>query len=139
VPTATLGTDVRILASGLGDVGGPVDVTVALTGRSILPLSPIHLTWCELGNGDVAVRWIRRSRAGLRWVDGVDAPLAEEREVYRVALVSPDGRAIAVQTTEPALTVQRADRIAGLSLAVRQVGAHGESAALNGMIPAWVD
>jgi hypothetical protein len=139
VPTATLGTDVRIVASGLGDVGGPVDVTVALTGRSILPLSPTHLTWCELGNGDVAVRWIRRSRAGLRWVDGVDAPLAEEREVYRVALVSPDGRAVAVQTTEPALTVQRADRIAGLSLAVRQVGAHGESAALNGMIPAWVD
>lgn len=139
LPTVALGASVRILASGLGDVDGPVDATVTLTGRSLLPPSPTHLRWAERGNGDVAVQWIRRSRTGLRWADGVDVPLVEEREVYRVMLVYPDGRSVTVETTEPALEVQRADRLAGLSLAVSQIGACGESAAVHTMISAWSD
>lgn len=137
LPGTAQGGDLRIMASGPGDVEGPVEVALTLAGTSILPLSPTYLTWSEVGNGDVTVQWVRRSRAGLRWVDGVDAPLAEEREVYQIALLYPDGRGATVETTEPTLVIRHVDRIVGLSIAVTQVGAHGQSYPLHGMIPAW--
>lgn len=137
LPGTAQGGDLRIMASGPGDVEGPVEVALTLAGTPILPLSPTHLTWSEVGNGDVTVQWVRRSRAGLRWVDGVDAPLAEEREVYQIALLYPDGRGGTVETTEPTLVIRHVDRIVGLSIAVTQVGVHGQSYPLHGMIPAW--
>lgn len=137
LPGTAQGGDLRIMASGPGDVEGPVEVALTLAGTPILPLSPTHLTWSEVGNGDVTVQWVRRSRAGLRWVDGVDAPLAEEREVYQIALLYPDGRGGTVETTEPTLVIRHVDRIVGLSIAVTQVGVHGKSYPLHGMIPAW--
>ncbi|MBL0116518.1 MAG: hypothetical protein IPP45_14625 [Sphingomonadales bacterium] len=55
-----------------------------------MPLAPVHLRADLLDNGDTEIRWVRRSRAGWRWLDGVDAPLAEETERYRIAMM-PDG------------------------------------------------
>jgi hypothetical protein len=138
LPVAALGTEVRIMASGPGDVEGPVEVTLRLGGASVLPLSPTHVTWRELGDGDVAVQWIRRSRAGLRWIDGVDAPLGEEREAYRITLLYPDGRTDAIDATATTITLSRASRISGVELAVRQVGAHGESSPARIAIPGWI-
>lgn len=138
LPVAALGTDLRIMASGPGDVAGPVEVALRLAGTSVLPLSPTHATWRELGDGDVAVEWIRRSRAGLRWIDGVDAPLGEEREAYRITLHYPDGRADTIEASNPSLVVARASRISGVDLAVRQVGAHGESSPMRLSIPGWI-
>ena len=51
----------------------------------------MHLRADLLDNGDTEIRWVRRSRAGWRWLDGVDAPLAEETERYRIAM-TPDGQ-----------------------------------------------
>ena len=50
------------------------------------PLSPVGL-WAELqSNGDLLISWTRRSRLGFAWVDGVDAPLGEATERYRVLI-----------------------------------------------------
>ena len=68
------------------------------------------------------MRWTRRSRAGWRWIDGVDAPLGEERERYRVTLAS--GRE--VECDAPALWVPDADRG---RVEVRQRGTVAESRA----------
>ena len=35
--------------------------------------------------------WTRRSRAGWRWLDGVEAPLGEESESYDIRLSDADG------------------------------------------------
>ena len=83
------------------------------------------------------MRWLRRSRLGWRWSDGVDTPLGEEREAYRVTLVSGDGRARTIETVAPLFVVARAERASGVTLAVRQVGAHGESAAASIHVPDW--
>ena len=43
-------------------------------------------------DGRYDLSWIRRSRAGWPWIDGVDAPLGEDREAYRLT-IQPDGGA----------------------------------------------
>ena len=137
LPLSMIGGELRIMATGPGDTAGPVEVIVPVRGRSILPLSPVHLCWHESGDGDAAVQWLRRSRNGWRWIDGVDAPLAEEREAYRIVLTRGDGSARTIDTGVPALAVARADRIGGATIDVRQVGAHGESVAAHIVIPDW--
>jgi hypothetical protein len=74
-------------------VGSSIDASMAggsasivLSGESLRPLSPVGL-WAELqSNGDLLISWTRRSRLGFAWVDGVDAPLGEATERYRVLI-----------------------------------------------------
>lgn len=55
------------------------------------PLAPVHLQAGITADGAVAVRWIRRTRIdGDSW-QGLDVPLGEEREAYRVRLVDASG------------------------------------------------
>ena len=73
---------------------------------------------------------MRRSRAGWRWIDGADAPLVEERELYRVTIAAEDGTARTVETDAPTLTLTAAERGSGaLTVAVRQAGLFGDSPA----------
>jgi hypothetical protein len=53
---------------------------------------------------------VRRSRAGWRWLDGVDAPLAEEAERCRVALTPVGGPQRVVEQTSTRYTYSAADR-----------------------------
>lgn len=55
-----------------------------VTGRALQPLPPVHGAARVLADGAIAFSWIRRSRTGFGWIDGVDAPLGEERERYAV-------------------------------------------------------
>ncbi|MDO7843754.1 phage tail protein [Sphingomonas immobilis] len=136
LPLSALGRAVRVIASGIGDTGGPVSVTAGMTGLSVLPPAPVGLRAVELGGGDVFLRWTRRSRAGWRWIDGVDAPLAEEREAYRLTIES-GGVARIVETSAPEWTVTAAERGTGLRVTVRQTGAAGESPAAEINIGHW--
>jgi hypothetical protein len=70
------------------------------------------------------LRWTRRSRAGWRWSDGVEAPLVEETEAYRVTVT--EGDAVRdLHTDRPWLALPPA---AGMTVAVRQRGTWAESA-----------
>ena len=139
LPVSALGGELTIMAAGPGDVAGPVEARMAVRGTSLLPPSPIGLGWREIGDGDAAVRWLRRSRVGWRWIDWVDAPLGEEREAYRITLTHGDGRVRTIETDLPTLVVPRADRAGGVTIAVRQVGAHGESVERQIVIPDWIE
>ncbi|MFA6606008.1 MAG: hypothetical protein WCS75_03310, partial [Sphingomonas sp.] len=57
---------------------------------------------------------------------------------YRITLLYPDGRTDAIDATVPTFTLSRASRISGVELAVRQVGAHGESNPARIAIPGWI-
>ncbi len=137
LPLAAVGGDVRIMASGPGDAAGPVEIVTPLRGTSIVPPAPVQLRWSETGDGAAAVRWVRRSRIGWRWIDRVDAPLGEERELYRVLLTHGDGTTRGTETAAAALVVAAAERVGGVTLQVRQVGALGESPAAQIAIPPW--
>lgn len=121
LPLASLGSEVRVMASGVGDAE-PVVAGATVTGASVLPPAPVAVRVVE---GGAAVVWTRRSRAGWRWLDGVDAPLGEEGEAYRVSVTSGGGTRELVPA-EPRVTLNAAER-AGATVTVRQRGTYGES------------
>lgn len=132
LPLASLGKNVRLLASGVGDLTGPAAAEAAIDGASLRPPAPVGLQWVASDDGGGVVRWTRRSRAGWRWLDGADAPLAEEAERYRVE-VGP--RSLVVEA--PATTVTAAERAARpLAVTVRQLGTYAESRAVTLIVPA---
>ena len=119
LPMAALGRTVHLLASGVGDAE-PVEAVAPITGLSVAPPPPVAL---HVDGG--AVRWTRRSRAGWRWLDRVDAPLGEEREAYRITVASAEGvRELEVEA--PALVLTPGERTDAI-VTVRQRGTHAES------------
>jgi hypothetical protein len=123
---------VRVMGAGIGDGDAPPEVAVPVSGASTAPPAPVHFRVRRVG-GDVALSWVRRSRAGWRWVDGVDAPLAEEREAY---VVSFDGAPGLLSVDAPGLTIPAGEVPTGASIVrVRQVGALGLSRAAEAAVP----
>lgn len=119
LPLATIGGSLAVMAAGMGESEAPVRVDAPVTGASVLPPSPVH---ARLDPATDVLHWARRSRAGWGWIDGRDAPLAEESEAYR--LVFADGSSI--ETSAP-----QADSPgdAALPLTLRQRGTNGLSPA----------
>ncbi|MDN4633372.1 phage tail protein [Sphingomonas sp. PsM26] len=136
LPMTAIGGTVRILATGVGDLTGPASAVLAVNGVSVVPLSPVLLQCSEVGNGNAVLAWVRRSRNGWQWRDGIDAPLAEEREEYRVTFGDEAGAPSAV-TVSPRWTLTAADRGSGRMIAVRQAGTNGESPPARLWIPGW--
>ncbi|WP_445191768.1 phage tail protein [Sphingomonas sp. Tas61C01] len=132
---ASVGGRVRVLAAGVGD-GEPAAAEAVIAGASVLPPSPVHLQAASASNGALALRWVRRSRLGWRWIDGAEVPIAEERERYRVTIASAGGERI-VEADEPWLRIEAAMRPAGdLVVTVRQRGTWGLSPAASIVVPA---
>jgi hypothetical protein len=104
LPGGSIGGVVRVMAAGSGDGAEPPVTQAALTGASVLPPAPVHLRVRR--EGTVAtIAWVRRSRAGWRWIDGVDAPLAEEAEAYRAAVRGDGLGAVIADVTAPGATI----------------------------------
>lgn len=110
LPAAAIGRRVRILASGIGDPDVPAEAAMIVTGASVAPPSPVHAAVRVAEDGALAVTWMRRSRGGWAWIDGVDAPLGEETEAYRMTLESADGAVRTIETTVPVAHIPAADR-----------------------------
>ena len=122
---AGIGAAVSVLATAPAD-GEGVTTEARLTGGSVLPPAPVHLRVETAASGARWLRWARRSRAGWRWVDGVDAPLGEEAERYRVRIIAGDGGEQTETVTQPELHL--AGGLPSLALIeVRQAGDHGLS------------
>lgn len=136
------GALMTVAAQGLGDLS-PVLGSRTVSGVAMLPLSPAGLRIDGSDSAGFVIRWVRRSRAGWEWRDGIDAPLGEEQERYAVAL-SAGGTALRSATlAEPVWTLSpetiAADRAAAggasLAVAVRQIGDHGLGRATTGWLP----
>jgi Putative phage tail protein len=126
--------EVRVIAAGLADGVSPPQQSLVSPGQALLPPSPVHLSATRLANGDTEIRWVRRSRDGWRWIDGVDAPVGEEAESYRIDLTPDVGAARAEQTSGALLTYANAERMVdignsatAMTVAVRQNGLFGPS------------
>jgi len=126
LPVAAIGSTVRVLASGIGDPGGPVEAICMVEGASVRPPSPAHLQLIVVA-GMPAVTWVRRSRAGFRWIDGGDVPLAEESEAYRVTITPAAGESRVVTLADRACALDPGEVVGGTIVEVRQIGTFGES------------
>ncbi len=119
----------RVTAQGVGDTSAAAQTEIAVSALALRPPSPVMLTANRQVNGDMLITWIRRSRDGWRWVDGVEAPLAEQQELYAFTLNPPNGAVREVQLTTPSFLYAAAqiatDKAAGASaitVSVRQIG-----------------
>ncbi len=89
---------------------GPADDTVsestfveeatAFEGAGLRPFAPVHLRARRVG-GDLHLSWVRQTRIGGDNLAGVDVPLGEEIERYRVRIAA-DGPVL--RETEPETT-----------------------------------
>jgi len=127
VPTGV--DELRVSAQGVGDQVPWPEADSASLGLALRPPSPCALSVELQSNGDRLIRWIRRSRNGWSWIDAVDAPIAEESELYTVTLTPSTGSPRRNQTTNAqwAYTAvdQAADRAGGASsmtISVAQIG-----------------
>jgi hypothetical protein len=110
-----------VSAQGAGD-NVAVTAGVESADRALRPLAPVALR-----RQGAMCTWTRRSRDGFAWRDGVDVPIAEEREAYRV-----EANAGGITTAAEVVETQWAlpgDFAAGsaVSVSVRQIGRHGLS------------
>lgn len=96
--------EAQIAAVGLGD-DAPVMAPIALRGATLRPAAPVHPRVEAGPDGALALAWTRRARGAWAWSDGVDAPLHEEAERYRVTLGDPAAPTATWEVTEPRLTL----------------------------------
>jgi len=134
LPLASIGATAEILAQGAGDGPEGVHALAMIDGRSVLPPAPVHLRAATHADGTTTLSWVRRSRAGWRWVDGVDAPLGEEREAWRVT-IEIGASVRTVDCTTASLLLDAADRGAECRVEIRQVGSFGLSRAATITLP----
>jgi Putative phage tail protein len=110
LPAAQAVAGVRIMATGIGDTEPWPEATCPTAVRAVMPLPPVHPRADRLSSGDTAIRWVRRSRAGWAWRDGIDVPVGEDREAYLI-----DWAGGSVETGEPAFTYTAAARAGDLA------------------------
>ncbi|RYY22460.1 MAG: hypothetical protein EOP62_23135 [Sphingomonadales bacterium] len=134
-----IGSTFRVLAQGVGESGDAAESEAPITGRGIVPPSPAHFGAEILGDGSVQLNWVRRSRIGWRWSDGMDAPLGEERERYRIFVTPEEGNAWTVELAAPGMLLPPEIRTSALHVAVRQSGTHGLSLPATLSLPAIGD
>lgn len=103
-PLENIGVTLRFKAVGsMEDAASVTPLAVIVGGNALRPLAPVHLQAQFTGSGDLMLKWKRTSRAGFAWLDGVEAPLAEEREAYHVEL-RLDARSVrGVDVTSPSM------------------------------------
>jgi hypothetical protein len=95
VDPSHIGVETHFHAAALGrDDPEPVIAEPSSTGRAVRPLSPVHGGWSNDASGGLTIYWVRRSRSGFAWRDGIDVPLGEDGEIYRLS-VTADGSMIA--------------------------------------------
>jgi hypothetical protein len=85
LPEGSMGSTIQVRALGIGDAGAPV-LTATSNAEALRPPSPVGLACAFDAGGNLNVRWVRRSRFGWTWQDGMDAPIGESREAYRVRI-----------------------------------------------------
>jgi len=123
VSAAEVGGTVRVIPRALADDGSNAAELVA-SGEAMRPPSPVHLEAAVDRDGTLRCSWVRRSKRGWVWLDGVDAPLGFTSERYRVIFEGSSGL-IQVESDFPQVILAAAE-VAALGdtadISVVQVG-----------------
>lgn len=119
---AVLDVDVTTSALGLQrhykavTVGGRLADTAqqayTYMGNKYLPYSPVHIAGVRDGSNNLTISWVRRTRIGGQWRDGVDVLLGEESEAYEVDIM--DGATVVrtLTSSSPSVIYTAADQVA---------------------------
>ncbi|ATY33348.1 phage tail protein [Sphingomonas psychrotolerans] len=126
LPAQATGAIVQVLAQSVSD-DEAAQAQAHVRGISLVPPAPAHPRERILADGATEISWVRRSRNGWDWIDGVDAPLGEESERYQLTLALAAGGTRTVETEAPRFVLNAEERLATAAATIRQIGAHGLS------------
>jgi hypothetical protein len=90
-------------------LGDAATVPFTWTGKALMPLSPVNIRGKRDSDGNLLIKWTRRSRVGPGMIPGSDVPLGEEIETYDVEIM--DGvdvartMSVSVGSSRPAFLV----------------------------------
>jgi hypothetical protein len=104
-PAADFGARVYWRAATLGRSAVPDSESAVAVALGLVPLAPCHLDAVDLGGGDWSVTWVRRTRRGGAWRDGVEASLGEASERYRAEVWRAGALISSADVSTPAATV----------------------------------
>jgi hypothetical protein len=121
--------EVMVMAVGIGDDNAPPIATVRNPGQALMPIAPVHLRGQRLSDGRVNLIWARRSRDGWRWIDSVDAPLAEESERYALTITPNVGAVAQVETMATGYVYTPPSGATSATASIVQIGTFGPSRA----------
>lgn len=104
---------------------GGTPETITFLGENIRPPAPVKFVAEVIDTGDLVLSWTRRSRLGFAWMDGIDTPLGETREEYRVNL-NGTSSSIELNVSTPSVTIGAAELAmlgsGTVAIELRQVG-----------------
>lgn len=137
-----LGATIELRASGVGDET-PAEASRQVDGRAVLPPAPVGGEVVAQSNGDLLVRWVRRSRQGWQWADQGDVPIGEEREAYAITVLTGAQTLRSVEVSVSTWTYVAADVAAdraaagsaSISIDIRQIGTYGAGWPLSQSLP----
>ncbi len=86
-----------------------------------MPWSPVQIAGARNGGGDLTITWVRRTRFGGVWADGVDVPLNEESERYEVDVMNGANVVRTFPTTTPIASYSAAQQVADFGSAQSSV------------------
>lgn len=96
------------------DIADPAwqQTTFATKAVGRMPWSPVQIAGARNSSGDLTITWVRRTRFGGVWADGVDVPLNEESERYEVDVMDGANVVRTFPTTTPSANYSAAQQIA---------------------------
>lgn len=100
----------RAFAGRLDGTGAAMAATVSLA--PVLPLPPAHLRAVRGGGGDIALGWVRRSRADAGSWATAEVPLEHVPEAYRVTILDGGDVVRVLEVSAPAATYAAAAQVA---------------------------
>lgn len=71
-----------------GTLAAATESAFTYGGAALKPYSPVHIAGTRDGGGNLDLAWVRRTRLGGNWQDGIDAPLNETSEAYEVDVLN---------------------------------------------------
>jgi hypothetical protein len=106
------------VGNSLGNTG---EIAFTYTGKNLKPFAPVHVTGVRDGSDNLTIGWVRRSRVGAEWRDGVDIPLGEESERYEVEIL--DGVTVkrTLSATSPTVAYSAAQQVTDFGAAQSSV------------------
>lgn len=83
----------------------------ATRAAGLMPWSPVLIAGARNAGGDLTLSWVRRTRFGGVWADGVDVPLNEESERYEVDVMNGANVVRTFPTTTPTASYSAAQQV----------------------------
>ena len=111
MPESYIGERINLTAQAAGRKGE--DLEIEYKANYLRPLPPVHIKINRIDT-DVIISWIRQSRIGGENWSGLDIPLSEDSEMYRVQFLLNNQLVSEYETLQTYITRPESD-LSGIS------------------------